>query len=193
MLKLEHFKKLIFAGAISALMFAGLAACTSGPDPNAKKVLMACYAVTNVQAGQILGGQLDALMLSGENSPVHVCKYNDTNSGDTLALLQISESDSKDPAADLAADAAQQKALFKRNIKPIQIHAADGFGPGAFYLDNTISPTVTSVQLYLIENGYKMMVQVINPKDFPSGEKQAAALARQAFASIQDKSAFKEI
>jgi len=193
MLKLRRFARSIFIGVASALIFAGLAACTSGPDPNAKKVLMACYAVTNVQAGQILGGQLDALMLSGEKSPIHVCKYTDTNSGDTLALLQISESDSKNPTADLAADAAQQKALFKHNIKPIQIHAADGFGPGAFYLDNSISPTVISVQLYLIDNGYKMMVQVLNPKDFASGEKQAAALAQQAFASIKDKSAFKTI
>lgn len=193
MLKLEHLKKLIFDGAVCVVLFAGLAACTSGPDPNAKKVLMACYAVTNVQASQILGGQLDALMLSGEKSPIHVCKYTDTNSGDTLALLQISESDSTDAAADLTADAAQQKALFKHNIIPIQIHAADGFGPGAFYLDNSISPTVISVQLYLIDNGYKMMVQVINPKDFVSGEKQAAAFAQQAFNSIKDKSAFKTI
>ncbi|HVC29205.1 MAG TPA: hypothetical protein VNF48_06590 [Gammaproteobacteria bacterium] len=193
MLKLERHKKLIFAGTISALIFTGLAACTSGPDPNAKKALMACYAVTNVQAGQILGRQLDALMLSGEKSPIHVCKYNDTNTGETPALLQISETDSKDPTGELAAEAAQLKALFKHNIKPIQIHPADGFGPGAFYVDNTISPSVSSVQLHLIDNGYKMMVQIINPKDFDAGEKQAAAFAQQAFNSIKDKSAFKTI
>jgi hypothetical protein len=193
MLKLEHFKKVIFAGTVSVLIFADLTACTSGPDPNAKKVLMACYAVTNVQAGQILGRQLDALMLSGEKSPIHVCKYNDTNTGETPALLQISESDSKDPTGELAAEAAQLKALFKHNIKPIQIHPADGFGPGAFYVDNTISPTVSSVQLHLIDNGYKMMVQIINPKDFSDGEKQAAAFAQQAFTSIKNKSAFKTI
>ncbi|MGA9855047.1 MAG: hypothetical protein WBR29_07215 [Gammaproteobacteria bacterium] len=193
MLKLEHFKKSIFTGAVCVLIFAGLAACTSGPNPNAKKVLMACYAVTNVQAGQILGRQLDAMMLSGEGSPIHVCKYDDTNTGETPALLQISASQSKDPTAELAAEAAQLKALFKNNIKPIQIHPAEGFGPGAFYLDNTMSPTASSVQLHLIDNGYKMMVQIINPKDFASGEQQAAALAQQAFKSIKDKSAFKTI
>jgi hypothetical protein len=194
MLKLEHFKKLIFVGAGSAMIITSLAACTSGPDPNAKKVLMACYAVTNIQAGQILGRQqLDALMLSGEGSPIHVCKYNDTNTGETPALLKISASDSKDPSGELAAEAAQLKALFKHNIKPIQIHPADGFGPGAFYADNSISPSVSSVQLYLIDNGYKMMVQIINPKDFDSGEKQAAAFVQQAFNSIKDKSAFKTI
>ncbi len=193
MLKLEHFKNLTFAVAVSALIFAGLAACTSGPDPNAKKVLMACYAVTNVQAGQILGRQLDAMMLSGEGSPIHVCKYNDTNTGETPALLQISESDSKDPTGELAAEAAQLKALFKHNIKPIQIHPAEGFGPGAFYVDNSISPGVSSVQLHLIDNGNKMMVQIINPTDFATGEKQAAAFAQQAFDSIKDKKAFKTI
>ncbi len=194
MLKREHFKKLIFAATVSTLIFAGLAACTSGPDPNAKKVLMACYAVTNIQAGKILGRQqLDALMLSGEHSPIHVCKYNDTDTGETPALLQISESDSKDPTGELAAEAAQLKALFKQNVKPIQIHPAEGFGPGAFYVDNTISPSVSSVQLHLIDNGYKMMVQIINPKDFDTGEKQAAAFAQQAFNSIKDKSAYKTI
>jgi hypothetical protein len=193
MLQFGSLKAFIFAGTLSALIFIGLAACTSGPNPNAKKVLMACLAVTNVQAGQILGRQLDAMMLSGEGSPIHVCKYNDTNTGETPALLQISESNSKDPTTELAAEAAQLKALFKNNIKPIQMHPAEGFGPGAFYLDNTMSPTATSVQLHLIENGYKMMVQIINPKDFSSGEKQAAAFAQQAFNSIKDKSAFKTV
>jgi hypothetical protein len=194
MLKLKHFEKSIFVGAVSALILAILTACTSGPDPNAKKVLMACYAVTNVQAEQILGRQqLDALMLSGEGSPIHVCKYNDTNTGETPALLQISASDSKDPTVELGAEAAQLKALFKHNIKPIQIHPAEGFGPGAFYVDNSISPSMSSVQLHLIDNGYKMMVQIINPADFATGEKQAAAFAKQAFDSIKDKKAFKTI
>jgi len=192
MIKLSRFAKFISIGAASALLFAGLAACSHKGSSNAKQVLMACLAVTNVQASKILGGQLDAMMLSGENSPIHVCEYNDSKN-QTLGLLQITGFNSKDPAAELAADAAQQKALFKQNITPIQIHMADGFGPGAFYLDNTQGPTATSVQLHLIENGYKMMAQVNNPKDFPSGEKQAAAIAQQALTSIDNKSAFKAI
>ncbi len=194
MLKLGRFKTLIFAGAVGVLVFTGMTACTSGPDPNAKKVLMACYAVTNVPVGKIFGvAHPEALMLSGENSPIHVCKYVDTDTGDTLALIQIKEFKSADASATLAAEATQQKALFKHNVKPIKIHDAEGFGPGAFYVDNTISPEVSSVQLHLINNGYKMMVQVLNPKDFASGEQQAAAIAKQAFTSIKDKSAFKTI
>jgi hypothetical protein len=192
MIKLSHFTKLIITCAAGTLIAANLAACSHGSSSNTKKVLMACYAVTNAQAGQILGSQLDASMLSGENSPIHVCAYNDAQ-GNTVALLQISETDSKDPTGLLASDAAQQKALFKKNIVPIRIHVADGFGPGAFYLDNTTGPTTTLVQLRLIENGYRMMVQINNPKDFSNGEKQAAAIAQQALTSINNKKAFKEI
>ena len=191
MIKLSRFATLILTCTAGALLFAGLVSCSHG-SPNARKVLMACYAVTNAQAGQILGGRVDAIMLSGETSPIHVCAYND-DKGNTLALLQISKIDSKDPASELAADAAQQKALFKKNVVPIQIHVADGFGPGAFYLDNTTGPAATLVQLHLIENGYRMMVQINNPKNFPVGEKQAAAVAQQALSSIADKKAFKEI
>ena len=115
MIKLSRFAKFISIGAASALLFAGLAACSHKGSFNAKQVLMACLAVTNVQAGKILGGQLDAMMLSGENSPIHVCEYNDSKN-QTLGLLQITGFNSKDPAAELAADAAQQKALFKQNI-----------------------------------------------------------------------------
>ncbi|MDE2235896.1 MAG: hypothetical protein KGK44_10180 [Gammaproteobacteria bacterium] len=194
MLKLGRFITLILAGTISALVFISLAACSSGPNPNAKKVLVGCYAVTSDQVGKIFGvSHADSMMLSGENSPIQVCKYSDTDTGDTLALVQIKKFDATNAATELAADAAQQKALFKKNVKPIKIHDADGFGPGAFYVDNTISPSVSSVQLYLINNGFKMMIQVLNPKDFPTGEQQAAAIATQAFASIKDKTAYKTL
>lgn len=192
MIKPSSFTKLFTICAASTVLCTSLAACSHGPSANAKKVLMACLAVTNTQAGKILGSQLDAMMLSGENSPIHVCAYSDAK-GNTLGLLQITKSDSKDPTAKLAADEAQQKALFKKNIVPIQIHVADGFGPGAFYLDNSTGPTTSLVQLHLIQNGYRMMVQINNPKDFPSGEKQAAAMAQQALSSIANKSAFKTL
>ncbi len=192
MIKLSRFTRLTVIGAISALLLGTLAACSQGSSPHAKKVLMACLAVTNIDASQILGSQLTAFKLSGENSPIHVCEYNDAQD-DTHGLIQITKSASKDPAANLAADAAQVKVLFKSNITPIQVHAAKGFGNGAFYVDNTQSPTASSVQLHFIENGYKMMVQVNDPKDFATGEKQAAAMAQKALADIQNGSAFQAL
>ncbi|MGH8320826.1 MAG: hypothetical protein ACRESX_04975 [Gammaproteobacteria bacterium] len=192
MIKLNRFAKLTVMAAAGGLLLGNLAACSHGPNPNAKKVLMACLAVTNIEAGKILGGELTAFKLSGEGSPVHICEYNNANN-DTLGLLQIKESDSKDPADDLAKDAAMQKGLFKNNIVPVVIHPADGFGDGAFYLDVTQSPTAKSVQLHIIENGYKMMAQVNNPKDFATGEKQATALAQQAFANIKSGAAFQTL
>jgi len=119
MLKLGRFITLILAGTISALMFTSLAACSSGPNPNAKKVLVGCYAVTSGQIGKIFGvSHPDAMMLSGENSPIQVCKYTDTDTGDTLAIAANKKFDSANAASELAADAAQQKALFKKNINP---------------------------------------------------------------------------
>ncbi|MGB9429526.1 MAG: hypothetical protein WCC11_06565 [Gammaproteobacteria bacterium] len=189
MLNLNHFAKLTGMGAATALLLGGIAGCSQGPGPAAKKVLMACLALPDTAAGQILGGKLIGLKLSGTGSPVHICEYiNDNN--DTAVLLQISGSNSKNPAADLAEDAATQKALFKNNIVPTKVHVTTGFGEGAFFVDNTLNPTSTSVQLHIIQDGYKMMVQVNNPKDFASGEKQAAALAQKAFDNIKNGSAF---
>lgn len=192
MIKSRRLAGLIVIGTTSMLLLAVLSACSHGPGPNAKKVLMACLAVTNIEAGQILGAQLTALKLSGENSPIHVCEYDNPKSA-TLSLIQIKSSSSKDPVADLAADASLQKGLFKKNIVPIQIHPATGFGSGAFYVDNTQSPTASSVQLHIIENGYTMMVQVNNPKNFALGEKQAAAMAQMAFANIRSGHAFQAL
>ncbi|MGH8398986.1 MAG: hypothetical protein ACRETA_12210 [Gammaproteobacteria bacterium] len=191
MIKLNLFTKPTLIAAW-ALLLGSLVACSGGPNPNAKKVLMACLAVTNIDAGKILGGELTAFKLSGEGSPIHICEYNDANN-DTLGLLQITESKSKDPASDLAKDAAIQKGVLKNNIVPAVIHPANGFGEGAFYVDNTQSPTATSVQLHFIENGYTMMVQVNNPKDFTAGEKKAAAVAQQALANIKSGVAFQTL
>ncbi|MGA9852257.1 MAG: hypothetical protein WBR15_04940 [Gammaproteobacteria bacterium] len=192
MIRLNHFTKLAVMGTAGALLLGGFAACTPSPNPSAKKVLMACLAVTNIEAGKIFGGEFTAFKLSGEGSPIHICEYNDTNN-DTVALLQITESASKDPVSDLAKDADTQKGLFKNNIVPTVIHPTNGFGDGAFYVDNTQSPTATSVQLHFIESGYIMMVQVNNPKDFATGEKQAASVAQQALANIKNGSAFQTL
>ncbi|MGH8284057.1 MAG: hypothetical protein ACRESE_09475 [Gammaproteobacteria bacterium] len=192
MIKLNLFAKLTVMTAAGGLLLGSLAACGGGPNPMAKKVLMACLAVTNINAGKILGGELTAFKLSGTGSPVHICEYNDANNA-TLGLLQITESKSKDPAGDLAEDAATQKGVLKNNIVPVVIHPANGFGNGAFYVDITQSPTATSVQLRIIENGYKMMAQVNNPKDFATGEKQATALVQQALANIKSGAAFQTL
>lgn len=181
--------------ATSALLAAGaisLSACSpsSAPNPNAKKVITACLAITNAQAGKILGGQLTALVLSGDNSPMKVCQYRD-DKGTAFGLLQIQDAKNikGDPVADLNADAEQVKQLFKGNLKPVVIHPADGFGPGAFYVDNTTGPDSSSVQLRANENGYKILTQVNNPKDFPTGEKQAAEMMKQALENLQNGTA----
>lgn len=169
-----------------------LNACSpsSAPDPNAKKVISACLAITNSQAEQILGVKdLTAYKLSGDASPVKVCQYAD-DKGTAYGLLTIQDASKiTDPVANLNGDAEQNKTLFKNNLKPIVIHPADGFGPGAFYIDNTTGPDSSSVQLRLIQNGFKILAQVNNPKDFATGEKQAAAMANQAFENLKNGTA----
>lgn len=192
MIEFSRITKLIGAGAACVLLAGTLAACSNGSGPAAKKALMACLALPDDAAGQIMGEKLIGLKLSGTGSPVHICQYvNDNN--DTAVLLQISAFKGKDAAAELAQDAATQKGLFKNNIVPAKINPASGFGDGAFFLDNTTSPTATAVQLHLVAGGNKMMVQINNPKDFATGEKQAAALAQKALANIQNGSAFQAV
>jgi hypothetical protein len=41
----------------------------------------------------------------------------------------------------------------------------------------------------VIQNGYKILAQVNNPKDFATGEKQAAAMVTQAFENLKSGSA----
>ncbi len=192
MTKFSHIAKMIAVGATGALLVGTLAACSNGSGRSAKKVLMACLALSDTAAGQIMGEKLIGLQLSGSGSPVHICQYvNDNN--DTAVLLQIFAFKGKDAATDLAEDAATQKGLFKNNIVPAKINPVTGFGPGAFYLDNTISPTATSVQLHFISGANKFMVQINNPKDFATGEKQAAGLAQKALENIQNGSAFQPV
>lgn len=192
MTKLSPIARLIAAGAASALLAGALAACSQSGNQTAKKALMACLALPDTAAGQIMNEKLIGLQLSGAGSPVHICQYvNDNN--DTAVLLQISTFKGKDATAELAQDAATQKGLFKNNIVPAKINPATSFGAGAFFLDNTLSPTATSVQLHLISGDNKMMLQINNPKDFATGEKQAAALAQKALDNIQNGSAFQPI
>jgi hypothetical protein len=194
MMRSSHLAK--FAAPVLLVLGAlSLNACSpsSAPNPDAKKVLMACLAVNNTQASKILGGNLTAYKLSGDNSPVKVCQYAD-DKGTSYGLFKIEDASGiKDAAADLAAEAQQNKELFKNNLKPIVIHPADGFGPGAFYLDNTTGPDSSSVQLRLIQNGYKILAQVNNPKDFATGEKQAAAMVTQAFANLNSGAAVQTV
>lgn len=192
---MTHFSRiarLIVVGTMGALLVGAIAACSQGPT-TAKKVLMACLALPDTAAGQITGESLTGLKLSGTGSPVHICQYVDNNTNNVSVLLQISPFKGKDAAAELAQDAATQKGLFKNNIVPAKINPASGFGTGAFYLDNTISPTATAVQLHLIMGGHKIMLQINNPKDFATGEKQAAELTQKALDNIQNGSAFQPI
>ena len=192
MTKFSRIAKIIAVGSAGALLVGALAACSNGSGRGAKKVLMACLALPDTAAGQIMGEKLIGLQLSGSGSPVHICQYvNDNN--DTAVLLQIFPYKGKNPAADLAQDADTQKGLFKNNIVPAKINPATGLGAGAFFLDNTLSPTATSVQLHFISGDYKFMVQINNPKDFATGEKQTAGLAQKALENIQNGSAFQPV
>jgi len=67
---------------------------------------------------------------------------------------------------------------------------ADGFSPGSFYMDITPGLGAIEVQLYTIENGYKLIVVVNQSKDFPTAEKQAEGLAKKVAESIQNGNAF---
>lgn len=192
MTQFSRFARLIAVSATCALLVGALAACSRGSSQTAQKVIMACLALPDNAAGQIMNEKLIGLQLSGAGSPVHICQYvNDNN--DTAVLLQIFPYKGKNPAADLAQDAATQKGLFKNNIVPAKINPATGLGAGAFFLDNTLSPTATSVQLHFISGVYKFMVQINNPKDFASGETQAAALAQKTLENIQNGSAFQPV
>lgn len=169
---------------------AGLAACSPGPNPNAKKVVAACLAISGAEASAVIGDTLGAFRMTGDDAPRAICEYNNAK-GDTAALLQLQKADGiKDTAADLAADEQQIHTLFKADIKPPITHPADGFGGGAFYVNMMPRPDATVVQLHLTQNGWKVVVVVNNPKDFPSGEKQAAALAQKALDNIQSGAAY---
>ena len=174
----------------AAAMLVLLGACSPGPNPNAKKVINACLAVSAADASAIVGGELMAYKMTGDDAPRAICEYN-TQSADTMALIQLQKADAiKDTAADLASDQQSIHMLFKSDVKPPVTHPADGFGAAAFYANMTPRKDATVVQLHLIENGWKVTAVVNNPKDITTGEKQAATLVQKVFDSIQSGAAF---
>jgi len=183
------------AGILLALGALSLSACSGGnsPNPDAKMVISPCLAFTQDDANKMFGAQLTAFKLSGDAATTKVCEFTDAK-GTNYALIKLQLADKiKDPAANLQADAAETQKLFKNNIRPIVIHPADGFGPGAYFVNNTTGPSSSSVQLNAIQEGYKLLIQVNNPKDFPTGEKQATEIMKQVLTNIKNGSAMQAL
>ena len=183
------------AGIVLALGALTLSACSGGnsPDPDAKMVISPCLAFTEADANKMFGTQLTAFKLSGDGAVSKVCEFTDSK-GTNYALIKLKRAGKiKDPVADLKADAAETQQIFKNNIRPIVIHPADGFGPGAYFVNNTTGPSSSSVQLNAIQEGYKLLVQVNNPTDFATGEKQATQIMNQILTNIKNGSAMQAL
>jgi hypothetical protein len=178
------------------LLTAGVALLAAGcspdnaPNPNAKKVLSACLAVSADDASKILGATVTANRMSGDDTPISVCAYKDAQNV-TVALLQI-DKDGKypDQAAALAAQQKKEQNLFSSNIKPPAFHPADGLLPGSYYGDITPRFDTLEVELGTFEASQKTTVVINNPKDFATGEKQASAIGHKVFENIQNGTAF---
>lgn len=174
--------------AVAALAL--LAGCEQQPDPNARKVIESCLAVSAANATAILGQPVSANKMSGDDAPISICSYNDPGNN-SVGLVKLQSSDKiKDAQANLSSDVDMLKGVYKSNVKPVVEHAADGFGPGAFYMDIVPSMGAIEVQFEVIQDGYKLNVVVNQAKDFPTAEKQAQGLANQVFQSIKDGQAF---
>ncbi len=189
MTRLLHTVSWMLAAA-AALAAAGCSP-DSAPNPSARKVVSSCYALSGDAASAILGSKVEANRLSGDDAPISICTYKDA-SNTTLALLKIDKRTDKYPdlAKALADDQKSEQALFSTNIKAPKYHPADGFLPGSFYGDITPSYNSLEVELGTVEGGYKILVVINNPKDFATGEKQAADMAKKVSASIQDGTGF---
>jgi hypothetical protein len=165
-----------------------LSACGPAEDPNANKVPSACLALGASDASAILGVQVMPNKLTGDDAPMSVCAYKD-DKDNSIGLAQIkSNKKIADPAADLAGDRDEITGLQKVAVKPGKIHDAQGFGPGAFFLDQYTGPSTISVELHVNQNGYKVMAQVNNPANFASGEGTAGAMVQKIFVNIQNGS-----
>jgi len=160
------------------------------PAPDAKKELSACLAVSADDASKILGTTVTANRMAGDDAPISVCAYKDAGNV-TVALIQI-DKDGKYPDLVAALNAQQKKEqnLFSGNIKPPAFHTADGFVPGSYYGDVTPRFDALEVELGTFESGKKTTVVINNPKDFATGEKQAADMAHKVFETIQNGTAF---
>lgn len=168
-----------------------LAACSQSPDPNARKVVSSCLAVSAADAGAVLGGTFTANRISGDDAPRSICSYNDANNT-PVVLVELSKQDEKvkDPAADLASDNKMVLNSMGGLIKPAVTHPADGFGPGAFYGDISPAPGKSSVQFYTYLDGYKLQIVINDPKDFPTGEAEVAKLAQKVDENLKNGNAF---
>ncbi len=178
------------SASLSLLALALLSACTQQPDPNARKVLESCLAVSAADATAIIGQPLTANKMSGDDAPISICSYNDP-SNSSVGLVKLQSADKiTDQQANLTSDMEMLKGVYKGNIKPVVARPADGFSPGSFYMDITPGLGSIEVQLYTIENGYKLIVVVNQSQDFPTAEKQAAGLAKKVAESLQNGNAF---
>jgi len=177
--------------ALSAASLALLSACgQQQPDPNAKKILEACLAVSAADATAILGQPVTANKMSGDDAPISICSYNDP-SNSSVGLVKMQSADQiKDAKANLNSDMEMLKGVYKGNIKPVVAHPADGYSPGSFYMDIVPSMGAIEVQFYTIEQGYKIIVVVNDAKDFATAEKQADGLAKKVLASLKNGQAF---
>lgn len=165
-----------------------LSACGPAPDPNAGKVASSCLALGASDASAIIGVQVMPNRLTGDDAPMSVCSYMDATNNEQ-GLVQIkSNAKIADPAADLKSDHDEITELQKKAVKPGSIHDAQGFGAGAFFLNAYTGPSTIAVELHLNENGYKVTTIVRNPKDFATGEAEAATMAQKVFANIQNGS-----
>jgi len=174
--------------AVAALAL--LAGCDNQPQAPVKKVLEACLAVSAADATAIIGQPLTANKMSDDDAPISICSYNDpSNSSVGLVKMQSAEKIA-DGQANLTSDMEMLKGVYKSNVKPVVAHAADGFGAGAFYMDITPGLGSIEVQLYSIQDGYKVIVVVNQSKDFPTAEKQAAGVANKVFESLKNGNAF---
>jgi hypothetical protein len=175
--------------ACAALLAAGCSPDSGDANPNAKKVISSCLALSADDASKILGATVTANRMAGDDAPISICAYKDA-SNTTVALVKIDKTNKyPDQAAALAADQKSEQNLFSTNIKPPKYRPADGFMPGSFYGDITPRFDALEVELGTFEGGNKMLFVINNPKDFDTGEKQAAAMAHKVFENIQNGTA----
>jgi hypothetical protein len=177
--------------AAMALLAAGCSPDSSPtPDAGAKKELTACLSAGGEAVSAILGASVEANRMSADIAPVSICAYKDAKNI-TVALLKIDKSGKyMDPAAALAADQKAEKNLFSNNIKQPKYHPADGFMAGSFFGDIEPRFDTLEVELGTFEDGNKLLIVINNPKDFATGEKQAADIARKVAENIQNGSAY---
>lgn len=196
MTKFDRTAKLIVAGAAAALLAATLAACSKSSAPSTaatqkKGELSACGALPENEAAQILGAKkmIAVPMSTSAASTTQMCQYvNDNN--ETAILLQIAPFTGQDAAATLKSDAAAAAGVSKNSIIPGKIVPADNLGAGAFFAENTTSPTARSVQLHFIQAGYKILVQINNPNTFTDGQTQATGLGQKIVENLKNGKAF---